>query len=135
MANKTATFKINLTYEGPGGTSVAVAQKTVNVPYGASSAVQIDIPDGTTDGTSFPVPFGSIGTGATALYLINNTSNDLELTFNGSLVTFEVAAGGVCLVLQSDLPAGVPLTAATVVATATTVGVERVDCFVFGDPE
>jgi hypothetical protein len=135
MANLVATLKINLTYQAPGGGSVAIPQKSYTVPYGASCAGQLDIPDGTVDGASFDIPFGSIATGATAALIYNGTSFPLELKINGSAVVCEIAAGGAHLICQADLPAGVPLTALAVLATDTTVGVERVEYFVFGDPE
>lgn len=137
MANKTATFKVNLTYEGPGSTSVTVAQKTINVPFGASCIGEIDLPADVADGNSFSVPFGTIATGASAVYLINNTTQDLEVKYNGGLVTKELAPGGALLVCADALPVGVPLTAVALVATATPnpAAVERVSYFVFGDPE
>lgn len=135
MANLTATFKINCTYQGPGNTSVSVAQKTVNVPYAADSCGHIDLPADVGDSDSFDVPFGAIEDGATAVYLVNGSSQDLEVKYNGGAVTKELPAGGVLLFCATELPGLVPLTAVALVATAAGSAVERVDYFVFGDPE
>lgn len=135
MANLTATFKINLTYQGPGGGSVSVPQMSKSIPYAADSSGHVDVPAATADGASFTIPFGSIATAATGALIVNNTEQELEVKVNGSAVLYDLPVGGAMLICAEDVPLALPLTALAVLTTALTVAAGRVDYWVFGDPE
>jgi hypothetical protein len=129
MANLTATVRVNLVYQAPGGSSITVPQQTVDLAYGADSEGHVDVPSGTGAAVDFDIPFGSIAA-ASAMLLINNTSQDLTLLINGDLTGQTLAAG-------KPLYVHTPLTEAKVVTTdvGPSTETERVSFFVFGDPE
>lgn len=128
MANLAGTAKINLSYQAPGGGTVQVPQKSSSLSYSESSCGTGAIPAGTVADDPTSVPFGTIAT-ASGMYLVNNTTQVLNLKINGGSDVIPIAAnGGVALVQAA-------LTSATLVATATgpTADPEPFDYFVFGD--
>lgn len=135
MADLTANLKMILTYPAPGGGTVTVPQISTNVPYQASSVGFIDIPADVSDSDEFEVPFGSVGTGATMVLILNGTDQDLEVDINAAGVSCEIPAGGHLVIDGAALPAGVPVTGVKLIATASGSVATRVGYFVFGDPE
>lgn len=132
MANSLATCKVTLGYSGPGGTQSVT--KTVSAPFQALSEGVIDVPDGTLGAVAFDVPFGSVGTEATGLLIINNSGQDLSLKLNGSAALQHVPSGGMLLIANPVEASSVPLTAASLTTTAAQTGAGSVTFVVLGDP-
>src|SRR5262245_17403121 len=128
MANLAGTAKINLSYQAPGGGTVQVPQKTAALSYGESSIGTGAVPSGTEVNDTVSIPFGTINI-ASALYVINYSTQVLGLKVNGGSDTVPVAANGGVVLVQAAL------TSATLVATATgpTVSTEYFDYWVMGD--
>ncbi len=134
MANKSASLKITLSYQAPGGSQASFAPSTITIPYSAQAESTVDVPDTTAAATVFPVPFGSIADGATMLIVQNNLDTAITLKINGGDLENSIPAGKFGMVQVGDLGAA-PITSADIVTTADPqAGDGSVDCFVFGDP-
>jgi len=133
MANKTASLKVTLTYAAPGGGNASVSLDPLSVPYAAMSADTIDVPDAEAASTDHTISFGSVGTGATLLLVLNKTGQPLTLTVNGGDLVSSIADGKYALLSPGDL-GGSPITSAKVTTTDIQAGAGSVDTFVFGDP-
>jgi hypothetical protein len=133
MANKTCSAKMVLTYiDDDGNTKTSTTSLTAN--YQAFGEGTMDVPDTTTSATAFDIPFGSIADGATALEVVNKTGQDMTLKLNGSLALCDLPDGSGILLTAADVPAGTPLTAASLTTTATQAGAGTIAYKVFGDP-
>ncbi len=143
MTNKLASVSISASYSDPDDQRAALARANIEVPYTAQSHAEIDIPDTTAGDTEYPVDFGSIGTEATFLKIVNNTANgvnpgqDLWLKIQSQNVYSHkhyLPPGGVYVIANPVAAGAFPLVAASVTTTATQAGPGRVSTHVFGDP-
>ena len=135
MSNKTATVSVNMSYSGPGGQSVVVPAIVTLPTYSALCTGTIDIPALASKATKYEVPFGSVGTGATCVFVKNNAGQDVSLLYNSAATsTCDVPDGGVAMHASADLPADVPLTKLEVMLPAAQVAAGSVDYWVLGDP-
>lgn len=104
MANKTASFQIRLSYEGPDDETVTAPHLAIAVAYGEGAQLVggIDIPDLAASGTEYEVPFGTIAS-ATAMLIENRSGQDLHVRINGQpgSVSGTLASGTVTLALAS----------------------------------
>jgi len=123
-----ATAKLSLTYIAPGN-SAATTNLSASIAYVGSSAGFLDIPEGTADGASFAVPFGSVGE-VKAVAIQNNTATPKEIAVNGSEDVFELAAGAMFVVAG---PTASDITSLDVIETALSTADGQVSYVVLGD--
>ena len=135
MANKICSVKVSLSFEGPNGARES-ANDTVDAEYQALSEGILDVPDAEASGTDHEIPFGSVGTGATALLIKNRTGQPLDLKLNGgSTVAQRIPDGKAAIVaLAGSLGVAPMVTAAKLVTSAIQAGAGYIDYRVFGDP-
>lgn len=133
MANKTATFTVNLSYTGPGGTTRTEPAISILAPFMAENSGEIDIPAGATAGSSHAVPFGTIAA-ATGAIVKNGLTQSVVLKSDG--VTFAVLQSNAAMVYAGATAAGAtaPMTTLTVEPTMTQSAAGTVSYWVFGDP-
>ena len=138
MANKFLTAVIDMSYVGPGGSTVTAPRKTVSVPYQAMNAGMIDVPALAAKDTSYDIPFGEIGTSATAVRIDNNTDVRLCVKVGGATdASHTIPPGGSQLIVSPVVDAGTvpgPLTEIAVLLGAAETAAGTVDYWVFGDP-
>jgi hypothetical protein len=143
MSNKTASVSISASYSDPDDARAALARANIDCPYTAQSHNEIDIPDTTVSDTEYAVDFGSIGTEATFLKIVNNTANGenpgqdlwVKLQMQNVYSHKHYLPPGGCFVIANPKATGAyPLVAASVTTTATQNGPGRVSTHVFGDP-
>jgi hypothetical protein len=135
MANKTLTLTLDMTYTSAGGSSISTPRKTISVPYQAVTEGLLDVPAGATSGVTYAIPFGAVGTEATAIRIDNNSDGPLGLRPNGlTATTYQVAAGGSKVFGGPTFGVTTPLTAMTVVVGTTQAAAGTISYWVFGDP-
>jgi len=115
----------------PTGSGTAVFQVTAN--HNAQNVGQIDVNPADVPATVFPIPFGSVAK-AKILVIKNLGTSDVGVRINGAVAdTFQLAAGGELCYVCATFPATTPITAVSVVTTASPPVVEAVQYWVFGD--
>lgn len=138
MSNKYLVAAVDMSYIGPGGTTVTAARKTVSAPYQSMNSGFIDVPALAAKDTAYDVPFGEITVNATAVRIDNNTDVRLCVKMNGgAAVTHTIMPGGSQLIVNPVTDAGTvpdPLTAIEVVLGAAETAAGTIDYWVFGDP-
>lgn len=136
MANKTASFTLNLSYIGPDGDAVSIPAKSASVSYQAQTHGTIDVPDATASATSYSVPFGGIGVDATGGIIENKTGQPLEVKINGAAAASQtIPDGGVFTWMNPGLTAGsTPILAIALKTTAMQAGAGYINFHLFGDP-
>lgn len=133
MSNTLGNIKITAT-PGIGGASPP-STTTVLPPYQAISEGIIDIPDATADLTAIPIPFGSVGVGATLVFIKNTNNADIGIKINGAAaVSHRLAPGGVLLHAEPVAAGGTKITAVSVLVEGLQVGAGHVEYLVAGDP-
>lgn len=133
MSNTLANIKVTAT-PGLGGQS-SPSTTTVLPPYQAVSEGVIDIPDATADAAAIPVPMGSVGVGATLVFLQNDNNADIGIKINGAAaVSHRIAPGGIMLLAAPVAAGGVPITAVGLVVVGLQVGAGSVKYLIAGDP-
>jgi hypothetical protein len=138
VANKFVVATTDMTYVGPGGSSVTAPRKSISAPYQAQNAGQIDVAAAAAKDAEFVIPFGAIGTSATLLRIDNNTDVRLCLKMNGAAaVSHAIPPGGSQTIAAPAADDGTvpgPLLSATaLLGEIATVG-GTIDYWVFGDP-
>jgi hypothetical protein len=140
MANKTATFSVNLTYTGAGGNTVTEPVATILAPYqGAAPGSIIDVPAGATGGVEYDVDFGAVGIEATGCLVKNNLAVPISMKINGaSDPSHPIAPGGMQLVAGPTGASGAtgagPLLSMKCVLGGTQAAAGTIGTWVFGDP-
>ena len=125
-----ATAALNLRYTSPGN-SQSVANLNAMIEYVGSCAGFLDIPEGTVDGATFAVPFGSVGA-AKSITLQNNTALAKEIAINASEDVWSIGPGAMLII--AGIAAG-NITSITVIETATSGADGTVAYVVLGDSE
>ena len=132
-----ATVSIGVVY--PDADSVGVVADllkphpdVVRASYSAESAGVVLIEDGSTATDTFSIDFGDVAK-ATLLFLRNASSQELDVTFDGSHVAFTLPPGGMFAAAMSEAPSGTEISAVTLVCTASQTGDEPVYFRVFGE--
>lgn len=104
MSNKTASFKVSLSYPDAGGNTVKAADESIAAPFAAGALLRggVDVPDAATSATEYAIPFGSIAA-ATGLIIKNDTGQDVHVKLNGqpSSVSGTLVAGTKTLALAA----------------------------------
>lgn len=134
MANKTATFTLNLSYTGPGGTTRTEPAISVLAPFQSEVSGEIDIPAGATAGSSHAIPFGTIAA-ATGAIVKNGLTQAVVLKAGGATVHVLQASAFYSMAGATAAGATAPLTALTIEPTTTQAAVGTISYWVFGDPE
>jgi hypothetical protein len=134
MANKTATFTLNLSYVGPGGTVRTEPPVSVLTPFMSENSGEIDIPAGATIGSSHAIPFGTIER-ATGAVVRNGLTQSVVLKSAGATVAILQPTAFFAMAGATAAGATAPLAALTVEPTTTQSAVGTVGYWVFGDPE
>ena len=138
MANKFVVATTDMTYVGPGGSSVTAPRKSVSAPYQAMNSGFIDVPALAEKDVSYDIPFGEIKTSATAVRIDNNTDVRLCVKIGEAAApSHTIPPGGSQLIVSPVVDAGTvpgPLTAIAVVLGAAVTLAGTVDYWVFGDP-
>ena len=133
MANKTATFTLNLSYTGPGGTTVTEPALTVLCPYQGQGSGTIDIPAGATAGSSHSIPFGTVAAASGAI-VKNGLTQSVVLKAGGATVHVLQASAFYSMAGATAAGATAALAALTVEPTITQSAVGTVSYWIFGDP-
>jgi hypothetical protein len=134
MANSTATFTLNLSYPGPGGTTRTEPAITVLAPFMSEGSGTIDVPAGATVGSSHAIPFGTIAA-ATGAIVKNGLTQSVTLKSGGATVAIIKPDGFFAMAGSTAAGATAPLAALTVEpASLTQAAVGTVSYWLFGDP-
>lgn len=135
MANKTLTLTCDMTYTNAGGSSITTPRKTVSVPYQAVNEGLLDVPAGATSGVTYAIPFGAVGTEATAIRIDNNSDGPLGLMPNGlTSTTYQIEPGGFKVMGGPTSGASTPITSMVVELGDTQTAAGTISYWVFGDP-
>lgn len=133
MANGTATFTLNLSYTGPGGTTRTEPAVSVLAPYVPQESGTIDVPSGATAGSSHTIPFGTIAA-ATGAIVVNGLTQSVVLKSAGATVAVLKPSGFFAMAGSTAAGATAALSAMTVEPTTTQAAVGTVAYWIFGDP-
>jgi hypothetical protein len=133
MANSTATFTLNLSYTGPGGTPRTEPALSVLVPYMSELSGEIDVPAGATAGASIAIPFGTIAA-ATGAIVKNGLTQSVVLKAGGATVHVLKPNGFYAMAGSTAAGATAALAALTIEPTVSQVAAGAVSYWVFGDP-
>jgi hypothetical protein len=123
-----ATISAALKYIAPGNSSANV-NLAASVAYVGESAGFLDIPEGTADGASFAVPFGSVAA-PKLIALQNNTATAKEIAINASEDVWTLGAGDLMIL---GGPAALGITSVSVIETALSEADGNVSYVVLGD--
>lgn len=133
MANSTATFTLNVSYPGPGGTTRTEPAISVLAPFMGQNSGTIDVPAGATAGSSHAIPFGTIAA-ATGAIVVNGLTQSVTLKAGGATVHILKPSGFYAMAGSTAAGATAPLAALTVEPTGTQSAAGTVAFWVFGDP-
>lgn len=101
--------------------------------YNASAVGSIDVPNGTTIGTIFSIPFNSIDEAKTII-IRNDMTSDIGIRINGAISdNFELSPSGEMIISNPVAPGTTPITQIDIVTTVDPINLERIYYFVFGD--
>jgi len=101
--------------------------------YNSQNVGDIDVQITDASGTSFSIPFGSVGAAKVAI-VKNLMSADIGIRINGSVAdNFKLPSGGVFSYESSSAPGSDPLSSITVITTATPTQISNISYWVFGD--
>ena len=129
----TATFTASVQYSPPSGpANSGSATFSIASSHAAQNVGNLDIPAGTPPGTTFSVPFGSVGS-AKLLIIKNSMSSEIGFRMNGSGDLYRITASGMAAFSMPSSPTVAPITDATIVVYGSPTVIEVVQTFVFGD--
>lgn len=132
MANSTATFTLNLSYPGPGGTTRTEPAISVLCPFMAEGSGQIDVPAGATAGASHAIPFGTIAAASGAI-VKNGLTQSIVLKLGGATAHVLQPNAFYCCANGASAGATAALAAMTIEPTTTQAAAGVVSYWVFGD--
>lgn len=133
MANSNASLTVDLSF--PLGSENPALEFKATCPFAASNTGYIDVPDAATSATVYDVPFGAVAS-PTLVLIYNQTGQSMGIRLNAAVANeYQLPTNGIAVPIGAPaLPGGTPLTALSVVTTATQTGAGRVFYAVFGDP-
>jgi len=106
----------------------------VLAPHTVKESGSVTIADGAEEDDEVAIPFGDIATECTAFVLRNRSRQDLTVSINGTANAFTMPSGAVLAYAAPTGSATDPITAISLVVTATQVGDGPVEYLLFGDP-
>ncbi len=135
MANKIVSVRTTLGYVDGDGNTRAI-RKTVSAPYTAVAENEVDVPIDTNADFEIEVPFGSVAK-ATCIVIENLTGQSLGLMPNAGGPDATIPDGAIVTFAASAEDGEVPFESFKVKTTSaqTELGLGKVNCKVFGDPE
>lgn len=127
------TEALSLTYQAPGGATVAQSIAVNQATYSAQSGGTIDVPSGSPSGLAFPIPFGSVATPIGIAIIARAAA--VGAYFNGATAgtALPLPTGGSIVAVAPRGMAGPGFTSAVIVSNGPAGAAGQVDYLVFGD--
>lgn len=131
---QTATITFGILYTPPSAAANSGnASFSTQASYNAQNVGQLDVQTSDAPATTFAIPFGSVSAGKIVM-VRNMMSTEIGIRLNAAgSDNMKLPAGGEFVYAASVAPNATPLTAVTIVTTASPAQIENVMYWVFGD--